>query len=422
MGSLKYGAYLSGLSIPALGSTETGAIDEALHDPHRDPKPLQQRIPISEPSYASLGLQSTAFNPCSQFTIAQLSQPDLQSVDTNQNSSKPDTMWPSSGPFLSNGQLQQLQKQSWAFWGFTPSYCDVDTNLPLPPDMPNDCRSPDSRLDQNAYQASEQHNRFLAQLAFPTSDLETTLPLCPRKRVKITEPQSETDEKSEPEQNCSIGNKNCQPGRGLTNPLLSPDLEIALKKLFPESHSFGDCMENLIYAYQKYSRRPSRDHRVDVSGVDKSGHAGWVQAGCTNTGTKSFPTTFPSVSCDANSETDFDGENESAGHEEDASDSENNSKPISTTAVDQTIYVTNVSIGAISSEHEARLLPLNPDPRSPAANQQHSNDKGTARRFACPFYQRNPEKHQDHRSCEGPGWEAVRRVKYVLFLLASGAS
>jgi hypothetical protein len=36
-------------------------------------------------------------------------------------------------------------------------------------------------------------------------------------------------------------------------------------------------------------------------------------------------------------------------------------------------------------------------------------------RFACPYYKRNPTKHQDWRSCAGPGWETVHRAKYVLF-------
>lgn len=32
-------------------------------------------------------------------------------------------------------------------------------------------------------------------------------------------------------------------------------------------------------------------------------------------------------------------------------------------------------------------------------------------RFACPYYKRNPKKHLRHRSCAGPGWGEVRRVK-----------
>lgn len=32
-------------------------------------------------------------------------------------------------------------------------------------------------------------------------------------------------------------------------------------------------------------------------------------------------------------------------------------------------------------------------------------------RFACPFFKRNPDNHQRWRSCRGPGWEEVRRVK-----------
>jgi hypothetical protein len=32
-------------------------------------------------------------------------------------------------------------------------------------------------------------------------------------------------------------------------------------------------------------------------------------------------------------------------------------------------------------------------------------------RFACPFYQKDPLRHQQYRSCVGPGWETVHRVK-----------
>jgi hypothetical protein len=34
-------------------------------------------------------------------------------------------------------------------------------------------------------------------------------------------------------------------------------------------------------------------------------------------------------------------------------------------------------------------------------------------RLACPFYKRNPEIHQKWRSCAGPGWDTVHRVKCV---------
>lgn len=34
-------------------------------------------------------------------------------------------------------------------------------------------------------------------------------------------------------------------------------------------------------------------------------------------------------------------------------------------------------------------------------------------RFACPFYKHNPERYETSRSCCGPGWETVHRVKLV---------
>ncbi len=35
------------------------------------------------------------------------------------------------------------------------------------------------------------------------------------------------------------------------------------------------------------------------------------------------------------------------------------------------------------------------------------------RRFACPYFKRDPRKHREHRSCVGPGWTTVHRVKYL---------
>jgi hypothetical protein len=37
-----------------------------------------------------------------------------------------------------------------------------------------------------------------------------------------------------------------------------------------------------------------------------------------------------------------------------------------------------------------------------------------AERFACPFYRRNPRRHLKHRSCAGPGWPTVHRIKSVV--------
>jgi hypothetical protein len=36
---------------------------------------------------------------------------------------------------------------------------------------------------------------------------------------------------------------------------------------------------------------------------------------------------------------------------------------------------------------------------------------GLRRKLACPFYQRNPSKHQAIRSCAGPGWPTIHRIK-----------
>lgn len=37
--------------------------------------------------------------------------------------------------------------------------------------------------------------------------------------------------------------------------------------------------------------------------------------------------------------------------------------------------------------------------------------------FACPFFKRNPEKHRKWRSCAGPGWKTVHRMKYMIQIM-----
>jgi hypothetical protein len=38
------------------------------------------------------------------------------------------------------------------------------------------------------------------------------------------------------------------------------------------------------------------------------------------------------------------------------------------------------------------------------------------RKLGCPFFKRDPRRHSKHRSCTGPGWKTVHRVKYVYAL------
>jgi hypothetical protein len=37
----------------------------------------------------------------------------------------------------------------------------------------------------------------------------------------------------------------------------------------------------------------------------------------------------------------------------------------------------------------------------------------SAKKFACPYFKRNPKKYRKWTSCPGPGWDEVHRVKYV---------
>ncbi|KAK0642943.1 hypothetical protein B0T16DRAFT_459143 [Cercophora newfieldiana] len=43
------------------------------------------------------------------------------------------------------------------------------------------------------------------------------------------------------------------------------------------------------------------------------------------------------------------------------------------------------------------------------------SEQQSVRRLACPYNRRNPQKHNKHRSCIGPGWSTVHRVKEHIY-------
>ena len=55
----------------------------------------------------------------------------------------------------------------------------------------------------------------------------------------------------------------------------------------------------------------------------------------------------------------------------------------------------------------------NDDDNEDEAPPKGKKTKGVAvQRLACPFYKRNPEKYKSERTCSGPGWRDVAKVKY----------
>ncbi|KAF5695776.1 hypothetical protein FDENT_82 [Fusarium denticulatum] len=50
-----------------------------------------------------------------------------------------------------------------------------------------------------------------------------------------------------------------------------------------------------------------------------------------------------------------------------------------------------------------------------SVDKKRSKTTSTTPRFACPFYKHDPERYANTRSCCGPGWETVHRVKEHIF-------
>jgi hypothetical protein len=52
--------------------------------------------------------------------------------------------------------------------------------------------------------------------------------------------------------------------------------------------------------------------------------------------------------------------------------------------------------------------------RQKVAEEPHDDaEQDPKRRFACPYYKHDPDANL-HRSCRGPGWPTVHRVKYII--------
>ena len=49
------------------------------------------------------------------------------------------------------------------------------------------------------------------------------------------------------------------------------------------------------------------------------------------------------------------------------------------------------------------------------ARKRPRREDSEVKRFACPFYKHNPQEYRSSRTCMGPGWANVHRVKLVLF-------
>jgi hypothetical protein len=65
------------------------------------------------------------------------------------------------------------------------------------------------------------------------------------------------------------------------------------------------------------------------------------------------------------------------------------------------------------SDDDSRRDSKRPKPDSSAFSSQ--------RRFACPFFKRNPTRYQEVRSCFGPGFKTIHRLKSVTSLIGSSA-
>ncbi|KAI9693667.1 MAG: hypothetical protein M1822_002938 [Bathelium mastoideum] len=52
---------------------------------------------------------------------------------------------------------------------------------------------------------------------------------------------------------------------------------------------------------------------------------------------------------------------------------------------------------------------------SPVESEQRQSKDSTIQRFACPYFKREPERYRTWRTCAGPGWNSISRLKEHLY-------
>lgn len=70
-----------------------------------------------------------------------------------------------------------------------------------------------------------------------------------------------------------------------------------------------------------------------------------------------------------------------------------------------------------ASSNEGTELDDLSDSKKPNKKQKSSilQQEGLGKRFACPYYKKDPEKYKSWRTCPGPGWQTVHRMKEHLY-------
>jgi hypothetical protein len=73
--------------------------------------------------------------------------------------------------------------------------------------------------------------------------------------------------------------------------------------------------------------------------------------------------------------------------------------------------------GKRKARNDEGLPPEDPDDDGPNKRRRVSitttEDSEVGPRFACPFYKHDPARYRNRRTCPGPGWPTVHRMKYV---------
>lgn len=80
---------------------------------------------------------------------------------------------------------------------------------------------------------------------------------------------------------------------------------------------------------------------------------------------------------------------------------------------DNTVKWSSGEEGLSRKRKGGRIRGDGPSKRTTRDDIKLANNAETSRKLACPYFKYNPSKYQTERTCSGPGWSSVARLKYA---------
>jgi hypothetical protein len=250
-----------------------------------------------------------------------------------------------------------------------------------------------------------------------TKTHETTSTHRPRKKPKIIPPNSRSafDRMRRGAHSDNLtDNKALETNQGSAKLRLLPELERALVKQYPHCKTHDDRIKAVIRdltsnAGNQPSENTLTNHQLNTGIIDNLASPDkWRQIESVVIRTKPTPNAMPLESAGTSHASISQGEVEIDDYDEYECDLESKGEEDD---IHQDLSATGLHVIAASSPQDAQVLSQNASAVMSGADQQKYGNVNSQWRFACPFYKKSPHKHLKYRTCAGPGWEDIARLK-----------